>query len=192
VSKKIDLSSEDRQQILKLSKERNVFLEGNIIKLISDSEDQEFKDYLKEALDKDNEKRRNRLKITRQMQAQNKELLESKEENDNLMVELKGALNQADAAKQAALNDLDLLQKKTQFELIGRIVQISLWIICGVGVLTTVLFLFAMLTGRDTTLLGNTWSNLFGILLTNSFSIIGTIMGVKYASEKDSSTENKK
>ena len=107
MSKKIDLSSEDRQQILKLSKERNVFLEGNIIKLISDSEDQEFKDYLKEALDKDNEKRRNRLKITRQMQTQNKELLESKEENDNLMVELKEALNQADAAKQAALNDLD-------------------------------------------------------------------------------------
>ena len=26
-------------------------------------------------------------------------------------------------------------------------------------------------------------SNLFGILLTNSFSIIGTIMGVKYASD---------
>lgn len=45
------------------------------------------------------------------------------------------------------------------------------------------LFIFAMLTGRDTTLLGNTWSNMFGILLTNSFSIIGTIMGVKYASE---------
>jgi hypothetical protein len=37
--------------------------------------------------------------------------------------------------------------------------------------------------GMDTTLLGNAWTNMFGILLTNSFSIIGTIMGVKYATE---------
>lgn len=36
----------------------------------------------------------------------------------------------------------------------------------------------------NTVLLGSTWSNMFSILLTNSFSIIGTIMGVKYASEE--------
>ena len=29
-----------------------------------------------------------------------------------------------------------------------------------------------------------TWSNIIGILLTNAFSIVGTIMEVKYASEK--------
>jgi len=52
----------------------------------------------------------------------------------------------------------------------------------GVGVTTTALYIFAMITKFDTTLIGNAWSNLFGILLTNSFSIIGTIMGVKYAS----------
>lgn len=188
---KITLVQEDKEKLINLAKEKNVYLEGNIIKVIDPEDDSDFVDYLKEAKKQDVDNRKKRLEVTKQVQVQNRELLASKEENDNLMVELKEALNQADAAKQAALNDLDLLQKKTQFELIGRIVQISLWIICGVGVLTTVLFLFAMLTGRDTTLLGNTWSNLFGILLTNSFSIIGTIMGVKYASEKDSSTENK-
>ena len=75
------------------------------------------------------------------------------------------------------------MQKKSQFELIGKIVQVALWIIIGVGVITTALFILAMFTDRDLTIIGNTWSNLFGILLTNSFSIIGTIMGVKYASE---------
>ena len=46
------------------------------------------------------------------------------------------------------------------------------------------MYITALLSGVDTTLLGNAWSNMFGILLTNSFSIIGTIMGVKYATEK--------
>jgi hypothetical protein len=47
-----------------------------------------------------------------------------------------------------------------------------------------VLYLVAMFTGKDTQIIGSTWSNMFGILLTNAFSIVGTIMGVKYASEK--------
>ena len=31
--------------------------------------------------------------------------------------------------------------------------------------------------------ISKSWSNIIGILPTNSFSIVGTIMGVKYASE---------
>ncbi len=46
------------------------------------------------------------------------------------------------------------------------------------------MYLLALMKGLDTVLLGSTWSNMFSILLTNSFSIIGTIMGVKYASEE--------
>jgi hypothetical protein len=38
---------------------------------------------------------------------------------------------------------------------------------------------------KDTAIIGSTWSNIVGILLTNAFSIVGTIMGVKYASEKN-------
>ena len=159
--------------------------EGNILKLLK-SDSKEFLDYIKDAKENDKTNRRKRLEVTRQVQDQNKQLAAKAEENEKLMEDLKQALAKADEAKEAAINDLDLLQKKTQFELIGRIVQVALWIIIGVGVLTTVLFMFAMLTGRDTTLLGNTWSNLFGILLTNSFSIIGTIMGVKYASGENS------
>ena len=36
----------------------------------------------------------------------------------------------------------------------------------------------------ETQVIGSAWSNMFGILLTNAFSIIGTIMGVKYANGK--------
>ena len=85
-----------------------------------------------------------------------------------------------------ALNDLELEQKKTQFELIGTIVKVALWIILGVGVTTTLIYVFALMSGADTTNIFTTWSNIIGILLTNAFSIVGTIMGVKYASEKKS------
>jgi len=36
---------------------------------------------------------------------------------------------------------------------------------------------------KETQIIGSTWSNMFGILLTNAFSIVGTIMGVKYAND---------
>ena len=102
-----------------------------------------------------------------------------------LVIELQNEKNEAEKLRDEAVEDLDLMQKRTQFELIGLIVKVALVIIIGVGVLTTIMYVVAMLANKDTTILGNAWSNLFGILLTNSFSIIGTIMGVKYATEKN-------
>ena len=172
-----------KDDLIKLAKERNIYLEGNILKVIDTDGDAEFEAYVQDALQQDKVTRRKRLEMTKQVQQQNKELLETQEEKDVLMEELREALQQAEDAKLEAENDLDVLQKKTQFELIGQIVTVALWIIMGVGITTTGLFAVSMYTGVDTTLIGNTWSNLFGILLTNSFSIIGTIMGVKYSSE---------
>ena len=187
---KIKLCEEDKKQLLEIAEKRRVYLEGNIVKLIDPEEDNNFKAYLQTCQEKDTDNRKKRLEITRQVQDQNKELEEKAKENDALMIDLKDALKEAEGAKEAAVNDLDLMQKKTQFELIGNIVNVALWIIMGVGVTTTTLYGIALFTGSvDTTLLGNTWSNLFGILLTNSFSIIGTIMGVKYASENSKKEE---
>ena len=89
----------------------------------------------------------------------------------------------AEHAKEVAETDLSLLQKKTQTELMGSIVKVALWVIMGVGVVTTALYVFVLLQGHDSKIIESTWSNLFGILLTNSFSIIGTIMGVKHATK---------
>jgi len=188
-----------RDELLKLAKKR-IYLEGNILKVIKAEEgDTEFKKYLEEAKKKDKTSRRKRLEVTKQVQEQNKELVTKQEENDALMVDLQDALEEAKNAtweaeklkeeaekgKEQALEDLELMQKRSQFELIGMIVRIALIVICGVGLVTTVMYAVAMITGQDTQIIGSTWSNMFGILLTNAFSIVGTIMGVKYASEKD-------
>jgi hypothetical protein len=183
----IKLGKVTQQQLMDIQKDKGLYLEGNIIKLVDNEGDPAFTQYLKDAGENDRSSRRKRLEITKQIQAQNKELMTAQEENMQLMDELRVALEAAENAKCAAETDLDLLQKKTQTELIGTIVKVALWIVVGVGVITTLIYGVALATGVDTTLIGNTWSNMFGILLTNSFSIIGTIMGVKYATEKGKS-----
>jgi len=188
---KITLSQESEAQIILASEKRNVFLEGNILKLL-ETENESFQEYLNKALELDTEVRKKRLDITKKFQDQNKSLQEKATENEQLMVEIREALEKAEHAKKTALNDLDVMQQKSQFELIGSIVQIALRVIVGVGIIVTGMYLFAMYSqSTETTLIGNTWSNLFGILLTNSFSIIGTIMGVKYATNDSGSKEKK-
>jgi len=91
--------------------------------------------------------------------------------------------NAIEVEKNAALNDLDILMKKSQSELIKTIVVVALIVIVGVGVVTTALYWMAMITGKDTQIIGSTWSNMFSVLLTNAFSIVGTIMGIKYATQ---------
>jgi hypothetical protein len=209
-----------RDLLLDIQKLKKVFLEGNILKIIeAEPGDDEFSKYIKDCLDKDKETRRRRLDITKQVQIQNKDLLESQVENERINEELKETLEVielankdllasqienerineelktalevtelakklAEDAKDAALDDLEVVQKKSQFELMSIIVKVALYVIMGVGVTTTIMYGIALFSGADTQIIGSTWSNMFGILLTNAFSIVGTIMGVKYASEK--------
>lgn len=180
-----------RDFLLEVQKTKRVYIEGNLLKVIESEEgDTEFSTYLSTALEKDKDARRKRLEVTKQVQERNRELLASEEENIRINEDLKVALQEAEdsktealAAKDAALNDLDIIQKKTQTELIGTIVKVALVVIMSVGIITTIMYGIAMITGKDTQIIGSTWSNMFGILLTNAFSIVGTIMGVKYAAE---------
>ena len=123
-------------------------------------------------------------------EVQNRELNEWKLDNIRLTEELKNEMVKseqarldAEKAKEHAENDLDLIQKKNQTELISIIVKVALWMIIGVGVITTGVYVFTMVMGKDTQIISAAWSNMFGILLTNAFSIVGTIMGIKYASK---------
>ena len=107
----------------------------------------------------------------------------------NLTIELENSQklkHSIELEKNAALNDLDVVLKKSQNELIKIIVKCALAVIVGVGVVTTILYWLAMLTGKDTQIIGSTWSNMFSVLLTNAFSIVGTIMGIKYATQDGS------
>jgi hypothetical protein len=122
-----------------------------------------------------------------QIECQNSELITWKMENEKIGAELVEAMKQselarvaAENAKNEAENNLDVIQKKTQFELINNIVRVALYVIIGVGCITTGIYVYSMTIGMDTDIIGSTWSNMFGILLTNSFSIVGTILGVKY------------
>lgn len=185
------VSKEVRDCLLGIQKTKRVSLEGNILKILeADEGDDEFKNYLSGSIEKDKDGRKKRLEITKQVQERNRELQVSEEENTRINEELRIALQEAEdsknealVAKDAALNDLDIIQKKSQTELIGTIVKVALLVIISVGIITTIMYGIAMMTGKDTQIIGSTWSNMFGILLTNAFSIVGTIMGVKYASE---------
>ena len=212
----IKIDKNTKSQLIEIQKTKNISLEGNILKIIDSSDDPEFEKYISDSIGKDRESRKKRLEITKQIQTQNKnlielnsenerinseikcsleetkeskskiesqnsELIEWREENERITQELHKALVSAEEAKKLAENDLDILQKKTQFELISTIVRIALFVIVGVGLITTAVYMVALFSNKDTAIIGSTWSNMFGILLTNSFSIIGTIMGVKYA-----------
>ena len=222
----IKFTPEIKQELITLSETKNLFLEGNIVKVINSDGDADFEEYLKKCGERDTANRKKRLDITKQIQTQNKELSDLNDENQKILEELQSTLKEvedskmtfevqnrelnewkadnirlteelkvemvkserarveAETAKQHAENDLDVLQKKTQFELINTIVKVALYVIIGVGLTTTALYTVALFTDQDTQIIGSTWSNMFGILLTNAFSIVGTIMGVKYASEK--------
>jgi hypothetical protein len=196
----MEVDKKIRDWLLEVQTTSNIFLEGNLLKIIkADPKDEDFVKYVEIANDKDKEARKRRLEVTKQIQEHNKNLISAQEEKAKINEELRIALEtaeeekknaelskiEADKAKDAALNDLDILQKKSQAELITTIVKVALAVILSVGVITTIMYGIAMWTGKDTQIIGSTWSNMFGILLTNAFSIVGTIMGVKYASEKN-------
>ena len=107
--------------------------------------------------------------------------------SNELQVELDNSKKLKDSIeieKNAALNDLDVVMKKSQSELIKIIVKCALAVIIGVGLVTTSLYWMAIVMGKETQIIGSTWSNMFSVLLTNAFSIVGTIMGIKYATQE--------
>ena len=196
----IQITKHTRDVLLEVAKKKKIYVEGNFLKILQAPDgDVEFEEYLNVCREKDSTARRKRLQVTKQVQKQNKELVSKQEETDALMEELQVALESAKQSEEVAnqlreeaekgmgkaLEDLELMQKKTQFELISTIVKVALYVIIGVGVLTTAMYGLALVSGTDTQIIGSTWSNMFGILLTNAFSIVGTIMGVKYATEKE-------
>jgi hypothetical protein len=126
----------------------------------------------------------------KQIECQNNELLIWKEENERIQNELQDEMKRtelaredAEHAKTNALTDLDLLQKKTQTELMGNIVKVALGVIAFIAIVTTGMYIFSIIMNKEVNTIGPAWSNMFGILLTNAFSIVGTIMGVKYATK---------
>lgn len=117
-------------------------------------------------------------------EAAKSEAIALKEEAELARAESEKLREAAEKAKSAAEEDLELMQRKKQFEMMSTIVRTALVIIGSVGIIVTGMYILSMALNKDTQVISSTWSNIIGILLTNAFSIVGTIMGVKYASEK--------
>ena len=180
----ININEETKKLLLKTYEKNGIGLEGNILKIINISEeDNEFSDYIKTCKKEDKSKRQKRLEVTKKVQSQNIELQKAKKENERVNEELKKSLDEINKAKELVEYDLDILQKKNQYQLINTIVKVALIIIVGVGILTTLMYLVTMFSGKDTQIIASAWTNTISILLTNAFSIVGTIMGVKYLQE---------
>jgi len=120
------------------------------------------------------------------------ETIVSKNKIDELSKTLQAELDNSNKLREAieiekniAVNDLDATIKKSQNELIKTIVKSALFVIMSVGFITTIMYSFAILSNKDTQIIGSTWSNMFSVLLTNAFSIVGTIMGIKYATSDE-------
>lgn len=204
--------------LLETAASKNVYISGNILRIIDVTESDERAKYVAAALKKDAERQKRRLDVNKKTQSIMKQLQETSAQNDKLVAEIQEALKdaeesqkqervaraeadkqreaaedaseRAEQARQIAESELESERKRKQFELMGQIVSVALWVICGVGLITTLLYFYAIYNeSGEATLLGNTWSNMFGILLTNSFSIIGTVMGVKYATERSGNSE---
>jgi len=187
MKERIVLNEETKKTLLSLYQNNGVGLEGNILKVIDPESDKEFSKYIKKCIDEDKSRQTKRLGITKTVQKQNLDLQKAKDEIERINEELKNSLDETNKAKELVEYDLDILQKKNQYQLINTIVNVALVVIVGVGILTTLMYMITMFSGKDTQIIASAWTNTISILLTNAFSIVGTIMGVKYLQE-----ENKK
>ena len=176
------LDKEKRKKRLEITKQIQI---KNTELIKKDEENGKLMQELQEAFESSKESKE-------EIENQNKELISWREEHERLSKDVQDALASAEKSKSEAIrskenaeNDLDILQKRTQFELIGTIVKVSLGVILGIGIITSIMYIISLYLNRETQTIGSAWSNLFGILLTNAFSIIGTIMGIKYASKDD-------
>lgn len=173
------LPQDAQAALIELAEQKGVRLEGAILKAIDvEYGDIQFIDYIKESIERDQESRRKRLEIMKEIQLKNKELLDTQDK-------LKLALSEAENAKKIVMQDLELLQKKNQFHMMRKIVNLSIGVVATVGLVATAVYVFALIKNREVERVGTVWASLTGILLTNSFSILGTIMGVKYAGSKE-------
>jgi type IV secretory pathway VirB10-like protein len=183
IKESIEKDKDNRRKRLEITKQ----IQSKNTELVkSEKENERVNKQLKLALQEAEESNKAMLVSKHEAESALEDAQKAKIDAENARIEAEKARHEAEQAKNLAENDLELMQKKTQFELIGSIVKVALWVIMGVGGLVTAVYLIALFKGLNTDVIGSTWTNIVSILLTNSFSIVGTIMGVKYANQDSS------
>lgn len=149
------------------------------------AENQRVNDELKKALAEAEDSNKEMLEAQLDAEKALKEAEKSRFEAEKAGLEAEKARQEAENAKNTAVNDLEVIQKRSQFEMMGNIVKVSLFIVLGVGVTVTLVYLISLFAGFKAEVIGSAWVNVMSILLTNAFSIIGTLMGMKTMTEKE-------
>ena len=149
----------------------------------SKKENERVNKQLTKALEEAEESNKAMMSAKQEAEQALEEAQKARVEAENARIEAEQARQDAEKAKNSAVNDLELMQKKTQFELIGNIVKVALWVILGVGITVTIVYVVSLFAGFNTDVVGSSWVNIMSILLTNAFSIIGTLMGMKTATD---------
>ena len=149
----------------------------------SKKENERVNKQLTKALEEAEESNKAMLVAKQEAEQALEEAQKARFEAESARLEAEHARHDAEKAKNSAVNDLELMQKKTQFELIGNIVKVALWVILGVGITVTIVYVVSLFAVFNTDVVGSSWVNIMSILLTNAFSIIGTLMGMKTAND---------
>jgi signal transduction histidine kinase len=95
---KLKLPVEVRQTLLQYADKLGLYMEGNLLKIIDAEDDPAFLDYLKEAAERDLNIRSKRLRITKQIQEQNKNLVMLNEKLQQTITELELERDKAEEA----------------------------------------------------------------------------------------------
>ena len=176
----IDKDKDNRRKRLDVT--RQVQSQNNDL-IKSKKENERVNKQLTKALEEAEESNKAMLSAKHEAESALEDAQKAKVDAENARIEAEKARQEAEQAKNSAVNDLELMQKKTQFELIGNIVKVALWVILGVGITVTLVYVMSLFAGFNTDVIGSSWVNIMSILLTNAFSIIGTLMGMKTMSD---------
>ena len=103
----IEFPEETRKSLLALVKTNSFYIDGNLLKILQDSGDEEFRNYLNLAKERDKNIRVKRLDLTKQIQTQNKDL-------DSLNKKLMTSLTQLEVAKNNALDSLKKVERQNE------------------------------------------------------------------------------
>ena len=180
IKESIEKDKDNRRKRLEVTKQVQM---KNTDLVKSEKENDRVNKQLKSALEEAEESNKAMLVAKQEAELALEDAQKAKIDAENARIEAEKARHEAEQAKNSAVNDLELMQKKTQFELIGNIVKVALWVILGVGITTTIVYVISLFAGFNTDVIGSSWVNIMSILLTNAFSIIGTLMGMKTMSD---------
>ena len=119
----IEVTKETRDILLEVAKKNKIYVEGNFLKILSAKKgDTEFQKYLDICKEKDTTSRRKRLQVTKQVQAQNKELEAAAMENDRVNKQLSKALAETEQAMEdARAAEQDAINAKAEAETLREI-----------------------------------------------------------------------